>query len=113
MLLRSTIRPLCVFGFLRKGFQELRNSFKSYSLAGCRSDAEKKSYLGDSMFANKIGIICGAGIVSGKEIMVLELTIGLREQGYIVDVVTSSWGSREFPRRCENMGVRTPLSVLA
>src|SRR6266404_5903098 len=54
-----------------------------------------------------IAIVCGAGLVSGKEIMTLELITGVREQGYVVDVVTSSWGSSEFRRRCEKLGVHT------
>ena len=54
-----------------------------------------------------VGIVCGAGIVSGKEIMALELMTGLHEQGEDVDVVTSSWGSGEFRQRCEKMGFRT------
>src|SRR6266404_2032823 len=59
-----------------------------------------------------IAIVCGAGIVSGKEIMALELISGLREQGYVVDVVTSSWGSGEFRRRCEKSGFRTHVMRL-
>jgi glycosyltransferase involved in cell wall biosynthesis len=59
-----------------------------------------------------IAIVCGAGIVSGKEIMALELITGLREQGYAVDVVTSSWGSGEFRRRCEKLGVRAHVMRL-
>jgi glycosyltransferase involved in cell wall biosynthesis len=56
---------------------------------------------------NRVAIVCGAGIVSGKEIMTLELITGLRERGYVVDVVTSSWGSGEFRRRCQELGFRT------
>jgi glycosyltransferase involved in cell wall biosynthesis len=52
-----------------------------------------------------IAIVCGAGIISGKEIMVLELIDGLRDQGLTVDVVNSSWGTSEFRRRCENLGI--------
>lgn len=57
-----------------------------------------------------VAIVCGAGIVSGKEIMALELITGLREQGRVVDVLTSSWGSREFRKRCEKLG--SPVHVI-
>ena len=49
-----------------------------------------------------VAIVCAAGIVSGKEIMALELAKGLRDKGCIVDVVTSFWGNGEFVRRLEN-----------
>jgi glycosyltransferase involved in cell wall biosynthesis len=52
----------------------------------------------------RIAIICGAGIVSGKEIMALELANGLRDEGRCVEVVTSAWGNREFYRRCVVFG---------
>lgn len=45
-----------------------------------------------------IAIVCGAGIVSGKEIMALELVTGLRERDYIIEVVTSSWGAGAVPK---------------
>ena len=47
----------------------------------------------------RIGIVCGAGTVSGKEIMVMELADGLREKGCHVEIVTSHWGSPEFAER--------------
>src|SRR5881392_1841589 len=50
-----------------------------------------------------VAIVCGAGIISGKEIMVLELIGGLRQAGYSVDVATSWWGNHEFRRRCEQL----------
>jgi glycosyltransferase involved in cell wall biosynthesis len=56
---------------------------------------------------NRIGIVCGAGIVSGKEIMALELGHGLCEAGYEVSFVTSRWGSSDFVRRTEAMGCAT------
>lgn len=49
----------------------------------------------------KVAIICGAGIVSGKEIMALELGKGLRESGIEIHFVTSKWGSGDFGRRTE------------
>src|SRR3954451_8362994 len=54
-----------------------------------------------------VALVCGAGIVSGKEIMALELITGLRDQNYVVDVATSSWGSGEFRRRCEKLDFST------
>ena len=53
-----------------------------------------------------VPIVCGAGIVPGKEIMALELITGSRERDYIVDVITNSWGSGELLQRCEKFGVR-------
>jgi glycosyltransferase involved in cell wall biosynthesis len=55
----------------------------------------------------KVAIICGAGIVSGKEIMVLELAAGLREAGVELHIVTSRWGSGEFAKRSEAAGLPT------
>jgi glycosyltransferase involved in cell wall biosynthesis len=48
-------------------------------------------------------IICGAGIVSGKEIMALELGEGLRAADRTVVYVTSLWGNGEFARRLNNL----------
>ena len=50
-----------------------------------------------------IAIVSGAGIVSGKEIMVLKLITGGRAQGYVVDVVTSSWGAANFKDAVKNI----------
>jgi len=52
-----------------------------------------------------IGIVCGAGIISGKEIMALELGEGMKTKGYAVDFVTSSWGSADFRKRLRGLGV--------
>lgn len=49
----------------------------------------------------KIGIVCGAGMVSGKEIMSLELGAGLREHGHQVAFVTSLWGDAKFRQRLQ------------
>jgi glycosyltransferase involved in cell wall biosynthesis len=56
---------------------------------------------------DRVAIICGAGIVSGKEIMALELGQGLREKGIDVHYVTSCWGSGEFMRRTQQLGFST------
>ena len=58
----------------------------------------------------KVAIICGAGIVSGKEIVALELGKGLREAGIEIHFVTSRWGSGDFGRRAE--ALRFPVSRL-
>jgi glycosyltransferase involved in cell wall biosynthesis len=47
----------------------------------------------------KAAIVCGAGIVSGKEVMALELGEGLREEGCSVFFVTSLWGNGDFAAR--------------
>ena len=47
----------------------------------------------------KAAIVCGAGIVSGKEVMALELGEGLREKGCSVFYVTSLWGDGDFAAR--------------
>jgi glycosyltransferase involved in cell wall biosynthesis len=60
----------------------------------------------------RVAIVCGAGIVSGKEVMALELAKGLQEQGCSVEVVTSFWGSGEFRSRCEAAGLRTHIMRL-
>ncbi len=55
----------------------------------------------------KVTIVCAAGIVSGKEVMALELGQGLRELGTEVCFLTSKWGSGEFARRAEDAGFET------
>jgi len=57
----------------------------------------------------KIAIVCGAGIVSGKEIMALELAKGLRDRGCEVEVVTSYWGNGEFRRRLQDEKLPTHI----
>jgi glycosyltransferase involved in cell wall biosynthesis len=46
-------------------------------------------------------MIVGAGIVSGKEIVSLNLANGLRANGWNVKLLTSRWGDGEFVRRLE------------
>ena len=55
----------------------------------------------------RVGIVCGGGIVSGKEIMVLELADGLRSSGYEIVVVNSHWGDGNFARRLKKVGLQT------
>lgn len=50
-------------------------------------------------------IVCGAGYVSGKEIMALELGQGLSEGGHRVSFVISSWNNGDFPDRLKRAGL--------
>jgi glycosyltransferase involved in cell wall biosynthesis len=59
-----------------------------------------------------VAIVCGGGIVSGKEIMALELAKGLRDKGCEVEVVTSYWGNGEFGRRSRAAGLPTHIMRL-
>jgi glycosyltransferase involved in cell wall biosynthesis len=54
--------------------------------------------------ASTVLIVCGAGIVSGKEIISLHLARGLRDTGWNPEFVTSSWSDGEFVRRLEQDG---------
>jgi glycosyltransferase involved in cell wall biosynthesis len=51
-----------------------------------------------------LSIICGAGMVSGKEIMALELGRGLRQKGHSVAFVSSLWGDGAFHQRLAELG---------
>jgi glycosyltransferase involved in cell wall biosynthesis len=51
-------------------------------------------------------IVCGAGIVSGKEIVSLHLARGLRDAGWNPEFVTSSWSDGEFVRRLDQDGFK-------
>jgi glycosyltransferase involved in cell wall biosynthesis len=48
-----------------------------------------------------IEIVCGAGLVAGKEIVSLLLGRGLRDRGWNPEFITSSWCDQEFIRRLE------------
>jgi glycosyltransferase involved in cell wall biosynthesis len=64
----------------------------------------------------RVLIVCGSGIVSGKEIMTLELARGLRSSDLDVHVLTSTWGSEAFPPKLEELGVpfdRLPLGFIS
>jgi glycosyltransferase involved in cell wall biosynthesis len=54
-----------------------------------------------------LGIICGAGYISGKEIVTLELALGLQESGFDIDVATTRWGNGEFAQRLHNCSIRS------
>jgi len=51
-----------------------------------------------------VQIVCGAGLISGKEIVSLHLGRGLRDAAWNVQFVTSKWGDVEFIRRLEHDG---------
>ena len=52
-----------------------------------------------------IAIVCGAGYVSGKEVMALELAEGLRASGQRVICITSLWGNGDFVRRLTSTAI--------
>jgi glycosyltransferase involved in cell wall biosynthesis len=54
-------------------------------------------------------IICGAGFVSGKEIMALELGEGLTHRGRSVHFITSFWNNGDFPNRLEQLQIQTHI----
>jgi glycosyltransferase involved in cell wall biosynthesis len=51
-------------------------------------------------------VVCGAGIISGKEIVSLHLAHGLRATGWDVEFLTSRWGDGEFVSRLEQDGFK-------
>jgi glycosyltransferase involved in cell wall biosynthesis len=53
----------------------------------------------------RIVIICGAGMVSGKEIMTLALLQGLQQRGHACTCLTSFWGSPVFRARLQEIGI--------
>ena len=55
-----------------------------------------------TMSAPTILVVCGAGIVAGKEIVSLHLARGLRDAGWEPQFMTSNWGDGEFVRRLEH-----------
>jgi glycosyltransferase involved in cell wall biosynthesis len=46
-------------------------------------------------------IVCGAGMVSGKEVVSLSLARGLRSAGWNPQFITSQWNDGDFVRRLE------------
>jgi glycosyltransferase involved in cell wall biosynthesis len=53
----------------------------------------------------RIVFICGAGIVSGREIATLNLMQGLRGRGHDVRCIASTWGDGKLAERLEAAGV--------
>ena len=56
------------------------------------------------MLSQNVQIVCGAGIVSGKEIISLLLARGLRDAGWNPEFVTSCWSDGTFVHRLEQGG---------
>jgi glycosyltransferase involved in cell wall biosynthesis len=52
----------------------------------------------------RILVVCGAGYVSGKEVVSLTLGRTLREVGFSVEFVASSWNDGDFRRRLDEYG---------
>lgn len=52
----------------------------------------------------QIAIVCGAGVVFGKETIALELGEGLRASGLDVAYVTSLWGDGQFRKHLHRLG---------
>ena len=64
----------------------------------------------------KILVVCGAGIVSGAEIVTLSLIRALRGKGHDVRCITSSWGNGDFAGRLNGQSVpyvRLPLGFIS
>ncbi len=54
----------------------------------------------------RVLVICGAGIVSGKEIMSLHLLRELKEKGHTCFCIVSTWGSEDFRNRLRTMEIQ-------
>ena len=50
-------------------------------------------------------IVCGAGYVSGREVVALELGQGLARTGETVSFITSFWNDGDFLNRLELAGL--------
>ena len=64
----------------------------------------------------KILVVCGAGYVSGLEIVTLDLIESLQKQGHDVRCVTSTWGNGDFVSRLETVSIsytRLPLGFIS
>jgi len=59
--------------------------------------------------AGTICIVCGAGMVSGKEVVSLILARGLRDAGWNPEFIAGRWGNGDFVRRLEGDGFRYEL----
>src|SRR4051794_17964210 len=55
----------------------------------------------------RVAIVCGGGILSGKEIMVLQLADGLRDLGVEVQVVNSYWTDGKFNEQLKALNIPT------
>jgi glycosyltransferase involved in cell wall biosynthesis len=68
---------------------------------GQRNPTNNKSRL----LKKNIVIVCAAGMVSGKEIITLQLLRTLKDRGHHCYVITSDWGSPDFKERLNSIGV--------
>lgn len=53
----------------------------------------------------RVAIVCGGGIVSGKEMMVLELARGLQTSGHDIKIVVSFWTDGNFVSCLNTAGI--------
>src|SRR5690349_7300197 len=60
----------------------------------------------------KILIVCGGGIIGGKEVMSLELARGLQTNSLDVHLLTSTWGTTDFQQRLAEGGIQFDLLPL-
>src|SRR5438045_494573 len=61
--------------------------------------------LRNAFLKKRVLIVCGAGIVSGKENIVLQLLKELVSRGHSCYCITSDWGSPDFKKKLKNIGV--------
>lgn len=64
----------------------------------------------------KILVVCGAGYVSGLEVVTLSLIEGLRKRGHEVRCVTTTWGDGDFAARLKASRIphiRLPLGFIS
>src|SRR6266849_4299916 len=54
-------------------------------------------------------MVCGAGYVSGKEVMALELGQGLARNGETVSFITSLWNNSDFLNRLKLASLPTQI----
>ena len=50
-------------------------------------------------------MVCGAGVVYGRELVTLSLIEGLRDRGHEVQCLTTTWGNGEFTKLLEKSSV--------
>ena len=62
-----------------------------------------------SKMKGPILIVCGAGYVSGKEVMALELGEGLARNGETISFLTSFWNNNDFSNRLKLAGLRAQV----
>jgi glycosyltransferase involved in cell wall biosynthesis len=55
----------------------------------------------------KVAVVCGGGIVSGKEKMAIELADGLRKSGCELEIVSSFWSDGAFAQLLKERGLPT------